>query len=343
MRVISLLLLLLVTAFTGHGQHTNTRKYLDENLHFTSKKHAVYQARVKPDSNHWVLEAMYPGGGRILRMSFADGQLSIKDGLYTIYYSNGQIWMEGRFIHNKAMGVWQCWYNNGQLRDSGRVDEDHFSGQWKHWYAGGQLKKVHGYLAFPVELPAAMQADSSSLVAANTIDTLTAGHLTVSGISDGHWQSWYENGQLECDGVASHGVPAGTWKWFRENGQPASIETYSRGKIVQLECYDEQGVLTGNSCSVLKPAVFTHPTLSAGEYIARVLLQQYSINHHDVGSAQIRFTVTKTGKIKRLVIAGLNDAIVQYNILHILNTMPAWSPAISHNRTIDYEVSLKLY
>jgi hypothetical protein len=196
---------------------------------------------------------------------------------------------------------------------------------------GGQLKKMHGYLAFPGELPT------------DIIDTLTAGYLTVSGIADGSWQSWYENGQLECDGMASHGAPAGTWKWTRENGQPASIETYSQGKVVQLECYDERGVLSGHACSILKPAVFTHPTLSAGQYIAHTLLQQYSMNSNDVGSAQIRFTVTKAGKIKDVTIAGLNDSIIQSNILHILHTMPAWSPAVSHNRIIDYEVSLKLY
>jgi len=341
MRVTPLLLLLLIMTFIGHGQHM--RKYLDANLHFTSKKHALYKATAIPDGNRWVLQAMYPDSGIVLRMFFADERLSIKDGPYTIYYSNGKTWMEGHFVNNKATDIWQCWYKNGQLRDSGRVDDDHFSGQWKHWYAGGQIKKVHGYGSFPGEYPTTMQADSSAPAAVvNIIDTLTAGYLTVSGISDGRWQSWYENGQPECDGVASHGSPAGTWKWFRENGQLSTVETYSQGKIVQLECYDEKGVLTGNACSILKPAVFTHPTLSAAQYIARGL-RQYSLSRNDVGPVQIRFTVTKTGKIVQLAILGLNESVIQYNILQILHTMPAWSPAVSHNRSVDYPVSITVY
>ena len=344
MRAIPLILLLLVMTFIGRGQDINMHKYLDVNLHFTSKKHAAYQATATPDGNHWILQAMYPDGSVVLRMSFADKQLTIKDGSYTVYYSNGKIWLEGYFVNDSATGRWQSWYGNGQVHDSGRISGNHFSGQWKHWYPGGQLKKMNGYLPFTVKSPFATPPDSSSHVATvDVIDTLTAGYLTISGISDGRWQSWYENGQPESDGMASHGLPTGVWKWFRENGQLSSIETYSGGKIIQLECYDERGVLTGNTCSILKPAVFTHPTLSAGQYIARALAQQYNLNRHDVGRIQIRFTITKTGKIEEILIPRFDDSNIQYIILAVLSNMPAWSPAISHNRSIDYPVSINIY
>jgi len=252
--------------------------------------------------------------------------------------------MEGHFADNKANGLWQSWYNNGQLRDSGLVIADHFSGAWKHWYVGGQLKKVHRFLPFPGETsPGTPPGTGSSAPAADVIDTLTVGYLNISGITDGQWQCWYENGRPECEGIASHGTPDGTWKWFRENGQPSSVETYSGGKIVRLECYDEQGVLTGNACSIQKPAVFTHPTLSAGQYIARELAQRYNIYRSDAGAARLQFIVTKNGKIKQLIISGVNDLLIQYQILDILKTMPAWSPAVSHNRILDYPVSITLY
>jgi hypothetical protein len=342
MRAIPLTLPLLVMTFIGRGQ--DMRQYLDENLHFTTKKHAVYHATVIPDGNYWVLQAMYPDEGPILRVFFADKQLSIKDGTYTIYYRSGKTWMEGHFTNNKATGLWQSWYDNGQLRDSGQVTANHFSGEWKHWYAGGQLKKVNEFRPLPGGTsPGTPPGTGSSVPVADVIDTVTVGYLNISGIAEGRWQGWYENGRPECEGMASHGMPDSTWKWFRENGQLSSVETYSGGKIVRLECYDEQGVLTGNACSVLKPAVFTHPTLSAGEYIARKLATQYSIYRSDARRAHIQFVVTKSGKIKQIIFSGINDRNIQFQILDILNTMPAWSPAVSHNRNIDYPVSIAVY
>jgi len=39
----------------------------------------------------------------------------------------------------------------------------------------------------------------------------------------------------------------------------------------------------------------------------------------------------------------LKDGAMQFDILHVIDTMPAWSPAISHNRAVDYQVSLTLH
>ena len=339
-----LILLLVAVGFTARGQHAVSSQYLDENLHFTTKKHAVYKATAIADGNHWLLQAIYADGGTILRVFYADKKLSIKDGTYTIYYKSGKTWMEGHFTDNKATGVWQSWYDNGQLRDSGQVTDNHFSGEWKHWYAGGQLKKVNGFRPFPGETsPDARPDTGSSVQVTDAIDTITVGYLNISGIADGRWQSWYENGQSECEGMASHGTPDSTWKWFRENGQLSSVETYAGGKVVRLECYDEQGIFTGNACSVLKPAVFTHPTLCVGQYIAREMARRYNIYPSDARATRLQFIVTKSGKIKQILISGLNDMHIQFQILDILKTMPAWSPAVSHNRMIDYPVSITLY
>src|SRR4051794_923703 len=86
MHAMPLFLIVLMAGFTSRGQEISIKKYLDKDLHVTSKKHAVYQAVAVADGNHWVLQAMYPDGGLLLRMSFADKQLTIKDGLYTIYH-----------------------------------------------------------------------------------------------------------------------------------------------------------------------------------------------------------------------------------------------------------------
>ncbi|MBS1562800.1 MAG: hypothetical protein JST39_00370, partial [Bacteroidetes bacterium] len=200
--------------------------------------------------------------------------------------------------------------------------------------------KINNNLSFLTE-PVPNPKDSS-FIAGNVIDTFDAGMLRFIGFIDGSWQAWYENGQLEAEGIASHGKPAGTWRWYRESGKPSSVETYQNGKIETLECYNEQGVLTGNTCSVLKPATFSHPTLTPEQYIIKELAK-YSLNRSDVGDVKIKFVVTRSGKLANITVYGAKESNISFFILGIMRTMPAWSPAVSHNRVIDYPITLNVY
>lgn len=341
MRLLPLSLLLLSFSMAALAQRGDHRyQYLDEHLRFATKKHYTYKATTEHENDHWVMKATYSDGAVVLRATFSDPELTVKDGLYSIYYSNGQLWMEGSFVRNKANGVWQCWYDNGQLRDSGLISDDHFSGLWKHWYAGGALQKINNNLSFSSD--AATNPHDSSFIAGNVIDTLESGMLRFIGVIDGLWQTWYENGQPEGEGTVSHGKPVGVWRWYRENGKPSSVETYLNGKIEKLECYNDQGVLTGNTCSVLKPATFSHPTLSPEKYIANELAK-YSLYRSDVGDLKIKFVVTASGKMAGVTVSGVNESNMNFLILGIIKSMPAWSPAVSHNRIIDYPVTLYIY
>ncbi|MBS1564510.1 MAG: hypothetical protein JST39_08965, partial [Bacteroidetes bacterium] len=75
------------------AQRGDRYQYLDEHLRFATKKHYKYKATVERENDHWVMKAAYSDGGTLMRITFADPELTVKDGLYSMYHSNGQLWM----------------------------------------------------------------------------------------------------------------------------------------------------------------------------------------------------------------------------------------------------------
>jgi antitoxin component YwqK of YwqJK toxin-antitoxin module len=327
-----LLFALLAIMTVAHGQRDTVRKYLDAGLYFTNKRNMVYPALSIRMDDHWLLMAFYPDTSLLAKIYYKNAGLTIKDGPYSIYTRGGIIAQEGHFINNIAEGNWQSWYVNGQPHDSGLVKHNHFAGRWKHWYKNGQLKIEHAYSGEPPFNTDPLPGNDQGILA----------DINMSGVLDGPWQSWYSNGVLESSGVYSNDTISGVWKWYRENGLPSSVETYANGKIIQLECYDEKGMLTGSTCSILKEPVLVHPFFSAHDYILDQLHRVYNISLEDEGSITINFTVTKTGKIVDLIIKNVLRTSIKNVITQIFEKMPAWSPAVSHNRAIDYALSISV-
>ena len=50
------------------------------------------------------------------------------DGLSTIWYENGQKWMEGNYKDGKDDGLWTRWYENGQKKGEGRMKDGKLDG-----------------------------------------------------------------------------------------------------------------------------------------------------------------------------------------------------------------------
>lgn len=354
----SLLLLLLTMLVIASAQTSRRRIYLDGNLNITSKAESRYTAFVTREAGHWIARASYRDGSPLLNISFKNTRFTVKDGHYTVYYPGGKPLQDGDFTLDRADGIWRSWYMNGRLKDSGRAVGNQLIGVWKYWYENGQLKSIHEYSRWhgkatePVSrFPSEQRRDESDPrddfernegiryipVLKPLVPTL---HVT--GNLDGQSQSWYENGQLESTGTYKDNIITGTWKWFRENGQPSSIETYSNGHITQLECYDENGSFTGNSCSISSEPVFTDSVFSIRYYILDQLKRMYN-KPADIGRVAIMFTVTKRGKITRLVVLSARTPEVENYIKQLFVTLPAWLPAYSHNRAIDYPIECSLF
>ncbi len=331
MRHLQLLFVLLATVVTAYGQQDTVRKYLDAELRLTTKKKAAYNALAIHIGSQWALVAVRPDTTLMLKIFFKDAGLTIKDGYYAIYYPGGQIEEEGFFIGNVADGPWKSWYRNGQLQDSGLVAGNHFTGRWKHWHENGQLSMIHEFSLHPVPaVPPSVQGHTNPSVLS---------FITVNGISNGLYQSWYDNGAQESTGIYQNDTLVGVWKWFRENGKPSTVETYAGGKLTNLECYDENGVYSGATCSISKPAVFTSGLLDEKQYLGRELSKLRSLDwkREDV---TVKFTITKKGTVANIILKSIDIQEYSHAVLRVFAFMPLWSPAISHNRIVDYTMEV---
>lgn len=350
-------LLLLLSALLSAGvnaQADSIRKYLDVNLNFTSKKNMVYPAMALRNGDRWVLFAVYPDTSVLLKIFFKDRALTVRDGPYTLYYPKKKLWMQGSFENNKANGVWQTWYMNQQIKDSGTRVDNYLSGKYKQWFENGQLAGERNYLYADKAIQAALEAKRLAYYSlmserlsngdgdAGVLPSLTGGSSGLLGILQGPAATWYPNGNKESAVQYENDTLSGVCNWYYENGQPSSREKYENGKVTELACFDETGRYTGATCSILKLPVLVHPLFAALDYIEYELHKTKLKDIKQEGEVKVSFTITREGKLEKLVIKQSPDPALRLHVAAIFAAMPAWSPAVVHNRKIDYEMEMTI-
>jgi antitoxin component YwqK of YwqJK toxin-antitoxin module len=168
------------------------------------------------------------------------------------------------------------------------------------------------------------------------------GAIKDSGEINGKWKSWYPSGILESEGEYSNDLMAGSWTWYRDNGKPSTIEEYKNGKIAKLQCFDEQGNYSGEFCSILKPP---YPLGEFRDFQSHMLdnismpkdLQKKELK----GVILVTCDITKEGKLSKVIVETPYEQLTK-EVERFFNTLTNWSPAITHNRAIDYKIEYKI-
>jgi len=328
--------MILLMALPALAQKDSVRKYLDADLAFTTKKNAVYAAMAVKGADHWILHAVYPDTTVLLQLYFKDAALSIKDGPYILYHPKRIMAQKGFFKDNLPNGLWQSWYSNGQLKNEGMIINNNFSGVWKSWYDNGQLMSEETF-AYPDREAGDPVHQHSPAKKVDKIMDDFAPELTL----EGQRITWYRNGNKESILQYHNDSLAGQCSWFHEDGSVSSKETYTNGKVTNLECYDSTGKYTGATCSILKLPLLVHPFFTALDYIEFELHKEKNKGVEE-GEVEVSFTVTKKGAVENLVFISSPDANLNKRIARIFASMPAWSPAVTHNRPVDYPVKLTI-
>ncbi|MEP7278353.1 MAG: hypothetical protein ABI813_06910 [Bacteroidota bacterium] len=308
---------------------------MDAALHFTTKKDFVYAAMAIKDGDHWILYAVYPDTTVLLKVYFKDAALTIKDGPFTLYHPKRIVAQQGYFKDNIPNGHWKSWYAGGELKNEGEIVNNNLSGVWKAWYQNGNHMSERTYLYSDSMVGQPVHQHSPAYQVEKVLDDFPP-----EGKLEGPATSWYENGQMESAVNYHHDSLSGTCTWFWANGHPSSKETYTDGKVTALECYDEQGKYTGPVCSLLKPPVLIDPIFTATDYIVDELHKEKNRDIREEGEATVSFTVTAMGKVKDLVVVRSPDPALTRHIVQIFASMPPWSPAVMHNRVMDFPVQL---
>ena len=69
--------------------------------------------------------------------------LNEKHGVWTAWDRNGQVQVEGRYLHDAPIGKWSWWHANGQKRCEGVYESGKPHGQWTWWHKNG-MKQLEG-------------------------------------------------------------------------------------------------------------------------------------------------------------------------------------------------------
>ncbi len=359
MRLI-LLILLIIHSSVSFAQKSDTlRKFLDEKLSFTNRSKAIYPALATKIENDWVLYSSYPDTNLLLKMWFKDKQLTIKSGPYTLYYPKKVKAVQGYYHNNQQVGLWRYWYKNGQLKDSGNIQNENPVGTWYSWYENGNFMAIGEYAKadsnlIPSTIPKSVEV--TSLIPSTELVGTRNGRWIFyheNGIQmdsgaykdnwrTGLWKTWYQNGQMEAMGSFEEGLMEGEWVWYRENGKQCTKEFYKKNKLVSIECFDEEGNFSGDYCSILKPP---YPIGDFNDFQAymldNIILPKELTGKELKGVVKISCLVGKEGKLKTIK-AESPYAALNKEVERFFNTLSNWSPAITHNRLIDYTMEYEI-
>jgi len=86
----------------------------------------------------------YLGGKIVSKKEYKNGE---EEGIYQVFYENGQIQYDGQTKNNEFVGLWKIYYPNGQLSSKGSYKNDLSVGLWKWYYpTDNQLKSIVNYI-----------------------------------------------------------------------------------------------------------------------------------------------------------------------------------------------------
>lgn len=355
----------LFLCITVHAQDT-TIKYLNKNFEIVKDvNEASFVAYITKGGKEYPTRIFYGRENIAMEGVFADNKLTIRNGSFKMYYaSTSRIMAEGKYDYNIKNGVWKQWYENGKMKDSGRLYYGKMVGRWSFWHENGQLLSRSKYadsFATPENITKGVEKMNKPFAIADYLERFYVDVKSglwkvfydngqqkdsinyVVGEKNGLVKLWFANGNLEAVGNFINDKEDGEWKWYHFNGQPATIEKYKNGKIFSMQCFDSLGKFVGDFCSINKPAIFPGGSSKFEDYIKKNVIYPNDakpFKHSAVVSCT--FTINTQGKVS-LVTFG-ESPIIYFNreIENALYKMPAWDPAIFHNRLVDFDVKLSV-
>ena len=348
--------LFLTTTMFAQKRDT-VKKYLDANFSFTNRAHALYYGLAVKQGDHWVLVATYPDNSPLLEVWFKDKNLTIKDGPFSLYYGKEKPSMVGYFVNNQQEGGWKYWYRNGVLKDSGVIQHGQMVGIWRSWHDNGTLMAVGNYkLDSTVTIMNQNVAGQTLLPLQNGLGGYKHGEWVsyfptgnkydsgqyINNRKNGYWKFWRPGAILEAQGNFVNDSLTGEWNWYGENGKQSTKEFYKEHKLVKMECYDENGNYTSDYCSILKPPYPLGDFRDFQNYMMdKIQMPKELINKELKGSITIQCEITKDGKLNKLNVSCPYPSLTQ-EVEKFFNTLTTWSPAIVHNRPVQYTIEYKL-
>ncbi len=133
-----------------------------------------------------------------------------KNGVWIIYYPNGNIKSKITFKDNKPFGPAEIYYPNGQLSEKGFWKVNKWIGDYEYYYSNGSPQYLW--------------------------------HYNEQGKRQGVQKYFYQNGKLQLEGTWNNGKEQGVMKEYYDNGVLKRVSNWNDGQINgEVVEYNPQG------------------------------------------------------------------------------------------------------
>jgi len=261
---------------------------------------------------------------------YSDPSFQIKNGEFTTYFANEQLESNGSYSNNKKTGFHQNYYPNSMMSDSCKYTNDMPTGFCNAWYTDGSIKSI-------------LQ-----------MDTIGDG----TGIAVGY----FPTGVVSFKGRFAKGMrKSGTWTYYHENGNKASIlkfptlDEYTLNQIPELKFDTLEGIRYDSLVEYSSAICFNEDGIEqAGCNFINSLAQFKSgipgwVNHltnklYGLANEYVKdnrsiiyttyFTVTTDGKVTEALLTNKVHPVLDRTVGNIFTGSTKWLPAMHNNRKI---------
>lgn len=131
---------------------------------------------------------------------------------------------------NNYDGAYIEYYESGQVKSIKYYECGIATGVWYDFFESGKIKSQKGFIYDSIGF-------SSSAI---EYDITIGGHgmgssstVKFSGLPNGKWLEWYENGNLAIEKYFIHGIEENTWVWYYENGSKRKEGTFYSDTLIR--------------------------------------------------------------------------------------------------------------
>lgn len=168
---------------------------------------------------------------------------------------------------------------------------------------------------------------------------------TAYDMKNGPFRLFYPTGTLiDNEGMYKNDVQDGKWFYYHPNGLLSGREIYEDGLLVDAAYFNEDGsVLKDITSAVREKPSFPGGVIEMDKFVQRAIeLPEEVVKNKIVGKMAIGFFVETDGKLTNPKIElSLNQALDEA-AFKVLDVMPKWIPAKSHNRLVRTKYTMPI-
>ncbi len=285
-------------------------QFFDYKWEKTGKKGAYFYTIAYPSNNSWVCEDYDVMEQKIANyITYANPELSILNGSFFSFYTNGNTKTSGQFLNNQKEALWLTYYENGQLKDSAYYLHNTPVGERYSFYPSGKVEKLIAY------------------------DSL--------GKGVGKYTGYYEDGTINQTGTYMRGERKDdVWKYYYPDGKVSFVETFLADSLIAVQCFDKDGT-PKNTCKVNEMPEFPG---DLQKYLAQNIRWPRGLEFKDTNVAKVvaTFKIDKEGNIKDIRIVRYIAKAFDNEVLRVIQKMPQWKPGKKYGEPVETQYTLPI-